>query len=98
MNGSKRKIASKNLVHIYIYDVKFLTLLGAPYIYDISSLRVNQFLYLLSVGTKLLELYRFNCPLLLHVLAVFGHYQVDGIEYCDADLTLTDNILKCIEF
>jgi hypothetical protein len=31
----------KNLVHIYIYDIKFLTLLGAPYICDISSLRVN---------------------------------------------------------
>jgi hypothetical protein len=33
----------KNLVHIYIYiyDVKFLTLLGAPYIYDISRLRVK---------------------------------------------------------
>jgi hypothetical protein len=31
----------KNLVHIYIYDVKFLALLGAPYIYDISRLRVK---------------------------------------------------------
>jgi hypothetical protein len=32
----------KNLVHIYIYiyDVKFLALLEAPYIYDISRLRV----------------------------------------------------------
>jgi hypothetical protein len=29
----------KNLV--LIYDVKFLVLLGAPYIYDISRLRVN---------------------------------------------------------
>jgi hypothetical protein len=29
----------KNLVHIY--DVKFLALLGAPYIYVISRLRVN---------------------------------------------------------
>jgi hypothetical protein len=26
---------------IYIYDVKFLALLGVPYIYDISRLRVN---------------------------------------------------------
>jgi hypothetical protein len=25
----------------YIYDVKFLALLGAPYIYDISRLRVK---------------------------------------------------------
>jgi hypothetical protein len=33
----------KNLVHIYIYIyyVKFLALLGAPYIYDISRLRVK---------------------------------------------------------
>jgi hypothetical protein len=36
----------KNLVYIYIYiyDVKFLALLGAPYIYDISRLRVNEML------------------------------------------------------
>jgi hypothetical protein len=26
---------------IYTYDVKFLALLGAPFIYDISRLRVN---------------------------------------------------------
>jgi hypothetical protein len=43
MHGSRSKIPSKNLVHIYIYDVKFLALLGAPYIYihihDISRLR-----------------------------------------------------------
>jgi hypothetical protein len=32
----------KNLVHIYIYDIKFLALLGAPYIYDISRLRDNE--------------------------------------------------------
>jgi hypothetical protein len=34
----------KNLVYIYIYDVKFLALLGAPYIYYISRLRVNEVL------------------------------------------------------
>jgi hypothetical protein len=28
-------------IYIYIYDVKFLALLGAPSIYDISRLRVN---------------------------------------------------------
>jgi hypothetical protein len=43
MHGSRSKIPSKNLVHIY--DVKFLALLGAPYIYiyiyDNSRLRVN---------------------------------------------------------
>jgi hypothetical protein len=27
---------------MYIYDVKFLALLGAPYIYDISRLRVKE--------------------------------------------------------
>jgi hypothetical protein len=34
----------KNLVYIYIYiyDVKFIALPGAPYIYDISRLRVKQ--------------------------------------------------------
>jgi hypothetical protein len=33
----------KNLAHIYIYiyDVKFLALLGAPYIYNIRRQRVN---------------------------------------------------------
>jgi hypothetical protein len=37
------KSTVKNLVHlyIYIYDVNFLALLGAPYIYDISRLRVK---------------------------------------------------------
>jgi hypothetical protein len=40
----EEKSPVKNLVHIYIYkhDVKFLALLGAPYIYDISWLRVKQ--------------------------------------------------------
>jgi hypothetical protein len=28
-------------IYIYIYDVKFLALLGAPHIYDISTLRVK---------------------------------------------------------
>jgi hypothetical protein len=36
------KSTVKNFVHIYIYDVKFLALLGAPYIYDISRLRVKE--------------------------------------------------------
>jgi hypothetical protein len=31
--------------YFYIYDVKFLVLLGAPYIYDISRLRVNKYVY-----------------------------------------------------
>jgi hypothetical protein len=39
----KIKISSKKSrpLYIYIYDVKFLALLGAPYIYDISRLRVK---------------------------------------------------------
>jgi hypothetical protein len=44
MYGSRSKAPSNNLVHIYIYvyiHVKFLALLGAPYIYDISRLRGN---------------------------------------------------------
>jgi hypothetical protein len=41
MHGSRRKIPSKKL-RPYIYD-KLLALLGAPYIYDISRLRVKQF-------------------------------------------------------
>jgi hypothetical protein len=35
------KFPVKILVHIYTYDVKFLALLGAPYIHDISRLRVK---------------------------------------------------------
>jgi hypothetical protein len=35
MHGSRSEIPSKN-----VYDVKFLALLGAPYIYDISRLGV----------------------------------------------------------
>jgi hypothetical protein len=40
MHGSRSKILSKKSCP-YIYDIKFLALLGAPYIYDISRLRVN---------------------------------------------------------
>jgi hypothetical protein len=42
MHGSRSKIPSKNLNIPHIYDVKFLALLGAPYIYDIGRLRVNK--------------------------------------------------------
>jgi hypothetical protein len=38
--GSRSKIPSKKSRPI-IYDVKFLALLGAPYIHDVSRLRVN---------------------------------------------------------
>jgi hypothetical protein len=41
MYGSRSKIPNKkSRPYIYIY-VKFLALLGAPYIYDISRLRVE---------------------------------------------------------
>jgi hypothetical protein len=40
MHGSRSKILSKKS-RPYIYDIKFLALLGAPYIYDISRLRVK---------------------------------------------------------
>jgi hypothetical protein len=44
MHGSRSKIPSKQsrpYIYIYIYQVKFLALLGAPYTYDISRLKVN---------------------------------------------------------
>jgi hypothetical protein len=40
MHGSRSKIPSK-ISRPYIYHVKFLAVLGAPYIYDISRLGVN---------------------------------------------------------
>jgi hypothetical protein len=43
MHGSRSKIPrKKSLPYIYIYDVKFLALLGARYIYDISKLRIKK--------------------------------------------------------
>jgi hypothetical protein len=41
MHGSRSKIPSKKS-HPSVYDVKFLALLRAPYIYDISRLSVKQ--------------------------------------------------------
>jgi hypothetical protein len=55
MHGSRSKIPSKksrphthththtHIYIIYIYKIKFLALLGAPYIYDISRLRVKYY-------------------------------------------------------
>jgi hypothetical protein len=40
MHGSRSKIPSTKS-RPYIYDVKFLALLGAPYIYDIRRLRAK---------------------------------------------------------
>jgi len=44
--GAPSKARNANVVYIWIYvyiytTLAFLALLGAPYIYDISSLRVN---------------------------------------------------------
>jgi hypothetical protein len=41
MHGSRSKVSNKKS-RPYIYDIKFLALLGAPYIYDISRLRVKK--------------------------------------------------------
>jgi hypothetical protein len=40
MHGSRSKIPSKKS-RPYIHDVKFLALLGAPYVYGVSRLRVK---------------------------------------------------------
>jgi hypothetical protein len=40
MHGSRSKIPSEKS-RPYIYNVKFLALLGAPYLYDVSRLWVN---------------------------------------------------------
>jgi hypothetical protein len=46
MHDSRSKIPSKkSRPYIYIYDVKFLALLGAPYTYNISRLRVKMATY-----------------------------------------------------
>jgi len=37
---------------------------------------IIQCLYVSSVRTQLMELYTFDCPVLIHILAVFGHHQV----------------------
>jgi hypothetical protein len=50
LHGSRSKIPSKKF-HPYIYDVKFLALLGAPYIYDISRLRVKGLISSLGIQT-----------------------------------------------
>jgi hypothetical protein len=44
MHGSRNKIPSE-ISRPYIYDVKFLVLLGTPYIHDISMLRVKPYTY-----------------------------------------------------
>jgi hypothetical protein len=56
MHGSRSKIPSKES-RPYIYDVKFQALLGAPYIYDISRVRVKSYeIYVIEWYSLVLEL------------------------------------------
>jgi hypothetical protein len=58
IHGSRSKIPSK-ITRPYIYEVKFLALLGAPYIYDVSRLRVNR--RLLDIKRKVSQVFN-NSP------------------------------------
>jgi hypothetical protein len=51
MHGSRRKIPGKKS-RPYIYDVKFLNLLGAPYTYDILRLTVKATYDILRLRVK----------------------------------------------
>jgi hypothetical protein len=60
----------KNLVYTYIYIyiyVKFLALLGAPYIYDVSRLRVNILLHVSAYQNAIIRESNMNmlrwCPM-----------------------------------
>jgi hypothetical protein len=53
MHSARSKIPSKKS-RPYIYDVKFMALLGAPYVYDISGLRAKEVKYFLTEGILLL--------------------------------------------
>jgi hypothetical protein len=71
MHGSRSKIPSKKS-RPCMYDVKFLAVLGAPYIYDISRLRVNKALKnLLTVPASVTRLYN-SC--LFSTITVFDKY------------------------
>jgi hypothetical protein len=51
MHGSRSKISSKkSRPYIYIYDVKFLAVLGAPYIYDVKFLAVLGVPYIYDIS------------------------------------------------
>jgi hypothetical protein len=56
MHGSRSQIPNKKS-RPYIYDVKFLALLEAPFIYDISRLRVNKHF---NYGTSRTEEYLYK--------------------------------------
>jgi hypothetical protein len=58
MHGSRSKIPSKKsrpYIYTHTHDVKYLVLLGAPYIYDISRLRVNS---KCTCGCLIVDMYR----------------------------------------
>jgi hypothetical protein len=74
IHGSRSKIPSKKH-RPYIYDVKFLALLGAPYIYDISRLGLKDVNRLIAIVTFALEfdpftnsIYSLNTSLNLNLL------------------------------
>jgi hypothetical protein len=60
IHGSRSKIPSKKS-RPYIYYVKFLALLGAPYIYDISRLRVNIHTTAEALATEVVKYNFFIC-------------------------------------
>jgi hypothetical protein len=66
MRVSRSKIPSKNSGP-YIYDVEFLALLGAPYIYYISRLRVKCYIHFCTKTIFLLT-------------CVFYHLEDPGID------------------
>ena len=55
---------------------------------------INQCLYVSSVQTQLLELYAFDCPLLLHVSAIFGHHRVGFTITCMEEKTVVETSLS----
>jgi hypothetical protein len=59
MHGSRSKIPSKKS-RPYIHDVKFLALLRAPYIYDISKLRVKRIKKGKAVPKNAVKAYRWS--------------------------------------
>jgi len=64
----------------YIYTtLAFLALLGAPYIYDISSLRVKEIDGTVPWLRRLIDGFRLRCPGFDH--RVFHEWHRDGFSY-----------------
>jgi hypothetical protein len=98
IHASRSKFSSKNLVHththththiyiyIYIY-VKFLALLGAPYIYDISKLRVN-------VGNVLLcVIYELTVAVFMYVTRISRYIQRSALSAVSRNCSRSWNVL-----